>query len=69
MDFYDKNGTLLSIGDKIVPNAGRVLKLVYSAYIPELEQECLFGYQVEDPAAISYLTQENLSMQWTKKED
>lgn len=67
MDFHDKRGTLLAIGDRIAPDEGRVLTLVSSAYMAELGQEVLFGQQLDDdPAAFSLLTQDNLSKQWTK---
>lgn len=69
MTFYDKNGTALRIGDQITPDEGRVLTLVSSGYLAELGQDCLFGQQVDDLAAFSILTQENLSLQWTKTGD
>lgn len=68
MNFYDKNGTLLNIGDYVIPDEGRTLMLISSAYVQELDEDCLFGQQIEDPCAFSILTQENLSAQWTKKE-
>jgi hypothetical protein len=66
MAFYDKNGTQLSIGDTIIPDEGRALRLVSEGYLDELGQDCLFGQQVDDLMAFSVLTQENLSLQWTK---
>ena len=69
MNFYDKKGSLLRVGDQITPDAGRTLTLVSSAYVKDLEQECLFGQQLEEPAAFSILTQDNLSKQWTKTAD
>lgn len=65
MDFYDKNGTLLKIGDQITPDEGRVLTLISEGYVEDFG-EVLFGQQVEDAAAFSILTQEDLSAQWTK---
>lgn len=68
MNFYDKNNTLLQIGDRIVPDKGRELLIVSVAYVEDYESECMFGQQIEDPLAFSLLTQENLSLQWTKVE-
>ncbi len=65
----DKNGTELKIGDHIVPDEGRELVLVSQGKIEDFDDEVMFGQQVEDLRAFSILTQENLSLQWTKKED
>ena len=63
---YDKNKTLLKVGDRITPDKGRDLLIVSVAYVKDYDAECMFGQQVEDPLAFSLLTQENLSLQWTK---
>ena len=68
MNFYDKNKTVLQVGDRIVPDKGRELLVVSIAYVADYEAECMFGQQIEDPLAFSVLTQENLSLQWTKVE-
>ena len=68
MNFYDKNKTPLQVGDKIIPDKGRELLIVSIAYVADYEEECMFGQQIEDPLAFSVLTQENLSLQWTKVE-
>ena len=68
MKFYDKNDTPLQVGDRIIPDKGRELLIVSIAYVADYEEECMFGQQVEDPLAFSVLTQENLSLQWTKVE-
>lgn len=68
MDFFDKNGILLRIGDHIIPDEGRELTIVSIAYVDELNQWCMFGQQVLDPLAFSVLTQEDLSRQWRKLE-
>ena len=68
MNFYDKNKVLLQVGDHIIPDSGRELLIVSIAYVADYEEECMFGQQVEDPLAFSVLTQENLSLQWTKVE-
>ena len=68
MIFYDKNKTPLQVGDRIIPDKGRELLIVSIAYVADYEEECMFGQQVEDPLAFSVLTQENLSLQWTKVE-
>lgn len=67
MNFYDKNGTLLQIGDHIVPDEGRELLIVSIFYVEEYGEECMFGQQIEDPLAFSILTKDNLSIQWSKK--
>lgn len=68
MNFYDKNKTLLQIGDRIIPDKGRELLIVSIAYVTDYDSECMFGQQIEDPLAFSLLTQDNLSTQWTKVE-
>lgn len=68
MNFYDKNKTPLQVGDKIIPDKGRELLIVSIAYVADYEAECMFGQQIEDPLAFSVLTQDNLSLQWTKVE-
>lgn len=68
MIFYDKNQTPLQIGDRIIPDKGMELLIVSVAYVKDYDAECMFGQQVEDPLAFSVLTQENLSLQWTKSE-
>ncbi|MCD8382778.1 MAG: hypothetical protein LUC30_07680 [Clostridiales bacterium] len=69
MTFYDKNGAALSVGDHIVPDDGLELVLVSSGYLADLDQDVLFGQQVKNLASFSILTQEDLSSQWTKKEE
>lgn len=66
MEFYDKNHTLLQIGDRIIPDKGRELLIVSIFYIDDYETECMFGQQIEDPLSFSLLTRENLAEQWTK---
>ncbi len=68
MAFYDKNGTELAVGDHIIPDAGLELQLVSSGYLAEAGETVLFGQQVENLACFSWLTQDNLSRQWTKLE-
>ena len=68
MNFYDKNGTLLQVGDRIIPDEGRELLIVSIAYVEDYGQDCMFGQQLKDPLSFSLLTQENLSLQWTKVE-
>ena len=68
MNFYDKNKTPLQVGDHIIPDKGRELLIVSIAYVADYEEECMFGQQIEDPLAFSVLTQDNLSLQWTKVE-
>lgn len=68
MIFYDKNQLPLQIGDRIIPDEGRELLIVSVAYVDDFKEECMFGQQVEEPLAFSVLTQDNLSLQWTKVE-
>lgn len=66
MIFKDKNGKEINIGDQIKPDVmGMILQIVSERYVEDIEQECLFGQQVENPLAFSLLTQEDLSKQWT----
>jgi len=66
MKFYDKNNTLLQVGDRIIPDKGRELLIVSIFYIEDYDAECMFGQQIEDPLSFSLLTAENLATQWTK---
>jgi hypothetical protein len=66
MNFYDKNQTLLQVGDRIVPDKGRELLIVSIAYVEDYEEECMFGQQIADPLSFSLLTRDNLSARWTK---
>lgn len=66
MNFYDKNGVLLQIGDHIVPDEGRELLIVSILYVEEYGEECMLGQQVENPLLFSILTKDNLSTQWSK---
>jgi hypothetical protein len=66
MKFYDKNNTLLQVGDRIIPDNGRELLIVSVFYIKDYDEECMFGQQIEDPLAFSLLTKDNLAQQWTK---
>ena len=68
MKFYDKNKSLLQVGDKIIPDEGRELRIVSIAYVDDYQSECMFGQQLEDPLAFSVLAPEDLSLQWTKVE-
>ena len=68
MNFYDKHGTLLQVGDRVVPDEGRELLIVSIAFVADCGEDCMFGQQILDPLAFSLLTQENLSKQWTKVE-
>lgn len=68
MQFYDKNGKELKVGNHIVPDKGRELAIVSTGRVDEYEDEVMFGQQVEDMSCFSILTAENLAAQWTKKE-
>ena len=69
MKFYDKNGNEIKVGNKIRPDEGRILLIVSQFYIEDFGEEVLFGQQIEDPLAFSYLTQDNLSRQWSLVEE
>lgn len=69
MEFKDRNGIVLKIGDHIMPEEGRELMIISQGKIEEYEEEVMFGQQVEDMAAFSILTKENLANNWMKKED
>ena len=62
----DKNGEEIYIGDKIIPynGDGEMLLIVSQMYVPAMEEECLFGQQIEDPLAFSPLPQNILSAHW-----
>lgn len=67
MTFYDKNGTVLQVGDHIIPDDGMELVIVSCGELEEYGM-CMFGQQVKNLAAFSILTAENLASQWTKIE-
>ena len=68
MNFYDKNGTQVQVGDRIVPDKGRELLIISIEYVEDFEEECMIGQQVVNPLLSSILTQDNLSKQWIKVE-
>ena len=68
MNFCDKNGTVLNIGDHIIPDEGVELVLVSKGYVEEFKAEVMFGQQVANLCSFSILTRENLEKQWTKLE-
>lgn len=68
MKFYDMNGVELKVGDYIEPVEGRKLHIVSQGELAEYGSEVMFGQQVEDMAAFSILTAENLALQFRKVE-
>ncbi len=65
----DKNGKTINVGDHIIPDEGMELVITAQGVVPDFgEDEVLVGYQVENIACFSVLTQENLSSQWRVKE-
>lgn len=65
----DKNGKTIKVGDHIIPDEGMELVITAQGVVPDFgEDDVLVGYQVENIACFSVLTQENLSLQWRVKE-
>ena len=66
MDYTDKNGDDVHIGDHVIPDDGRELVIIGEA---AGEVNGLLGSQVDDPSMVSLLTQLDLSRQWTLDAD
>lgn len=64
--FLDKNGQVVAIGDTLISDAQVTVNVVSQAFVPDLQQTVLFVQQVQDPLAFSYLTADNLALQFTK---
>ena len=63
-EYTDKYGTVINIGDRIVPDEGRELVIISET---SGEVNGLLGRQIADPGMISILTEADLSRQWTVK--
>ena len=66
MKFYDMDGIEVGMGDYVQPIEGRKLLVISKGDIAEYPEEVLIGQQVDDIAAISILTAENLALQFKK---
>lgn len=66
--FLDKQGQTVSIGNKLVSDANIEANVVSQATIDidGLDVVVLFVQQVKDPLAFSYLTADNLALQFAK---
>lgn len=66
MKFYDMDGKELNVGDCVKPIEGRELLIISKGNIDEYPDEVLIGQQIEDIAAFSILTAENLTTRFKK---
>lgn len=66
MKFYDMNNIEVNVGDYVQPIEGRKLLVISRGDIAEYPEEVLIGQQVDDLAAFSILTAENLALQFEK---
>ena len=66
MKFFDMDGIEVGIGDYVQPIEGRKLVVISRGDIAEYPEEVLIGQQVDDIAAFSILTAENLALQFKK---
>lgn len=66
MKFYDMDGNELNIGDYVRPIEGQMLRIFSRGEIAEYPEEVMFGQQVNDLAAFSLLTADNLALQFKK---
>lgn len=66
MKFYDMDGIEVDMGDYVQPIEGRKLLVISRGDIAEYPEEVLIGQQVDDLAAFSILTAENLALQFRK---
>ena len=69
IEFKDMDGKTISIGDYLMPVEGRKVKVISRGEIDEYSEEVLFGQQIDDMAAFSILTAENLAFQFRKTND
>ena len=65
MKFYDMNNIEVNVGDYVEPIEGRKLLVISRGDIAEYPEEVLIGQQVDDLAAFSILTAENLAFQFS----
>lgn len=61
----DKNGTKISIGDILIPDAGQ--KVEVTGFTTSEGIEYAEGVQIEHPEFGCLIDQENLSTRWTKE--
>lgn len=66
MEFRDKNGEIVDIGDIVRPDDGRDCLIISKAKNNELNEVVLYGQQLLDPAAFAVLTKDILSTMFTK---
>ena len=66
MKFFDMDGIEVGVGDYVQPIEGRKLVVISRGDIAEYPEEVLIGQQVDDIAAFSILTAENLALQFRK---
>lgn len=66
MEFRDKNGEIIDIGDIVRPDEGRDCLIISKAKNNELNEVVLYGQQLLDSAAFAILTKEILEKQFTK---
>lgn len=66
MKFFDMDGIEVGMGDYVQPIEGRKLLVISKGDIAEYPEEVLIGQQVDDIAAFSILTTENLALQFKK---
>lgn len=66
MKFFDMDGIEVGMGDYVQPIEGRKLLVISKGDIAEYPEEVLIGQQVDDLAAFSILTAENLALQFRK---
>lgn len=66
MKFFDMDGIEVGMGDYVQPIEGRKLVVISRGDIAEYPEEVLIGQQVDDIAAFSILTAENLALQFRK---
>lgn len=64
--FLDKNGLEVNVGDKLISDANVDVLVVSQFYVEEIGEDCLFVQQIQNPLSFSYLTKDNLALQFTK---
>lgn len=62
--FKDMNGNEIKIGDILEPVQGLRVRIISEGYSESVEENVMYGQQVDNMDAFSILTQDNLAKQF-----
>lgn len=66
MEFKDKNGVNINVGDIVRPDEGRDCLILSIAHNTDINEVVMYGQQLLDSAAFAVLTKKQLSEIFTK---